>query len=231
MTQRTQAASPRNSLIEMMHVLGSADAFERGRSDEHDLQELRAIALAIGQESELLQNERIEMLRFVDDENGCRIERDERREKTMQRRNQVVTAEAFRPHALTQHAEILQHLKDQLLDADARIDDDADGMMTGEPGHQRAAQERLSSPGFAHHQHEAFTLPNCRGDLLERPDVRVAAINEPLIGTQPERLHGRRRRSAWKRYERRFCSRRALESVNIEAAPGPAPRMCETPRP
>ena len=45
-----------------------------------------------------------------------------------------------------------------------------DGMMTGEPGHQRAAQERLSGPGFAHRQHEAFTLPNCRGDLLERPD-------------------------------------------------------------
>ena len=69
-------------------------------------------------------------------------------------------------------------------------------MMTREPGQQRAAQERLSGPGFAHHQHEAFTLPNCRRDLLERPDVRVAAINEPLIGAQPERLHDRRRSAA-----------------------------------
>ena len=73
----------------------SADAFERGRSDEHDLQQLRAIAFAIGQESELLENQRIQMLRFVDDENGRRIERNERREKTMQRRNQVVTARAL----------------------------------------------------------------------------------------------------------------------------------------
>jgi hypothetical protein len=67
--------------------------------------------------------------------------------------------------------EVLEHLEEQLLDSDAGIDDNADGVTAGELRQQRAAQEGFPGAGLPHDQHETFTLLDGRGDLLEGPDV------------------------------------------------------------
>ena len=74
----------------MLHVRGTADTFERRRSDQDDLQQLRPVAFAVRQKPKLLQNRRIKMLRFIDDENRRRIQRDERRKKTMERGDEIM---------------------------------------------------------------------------------------------------------------------------------------------
>jgi hypothetical protein len=129
-----------------------------------------SIAFAVRQEPQLLEHREVQMLRFVDDEHGRRIQRNQGGEEPMQRCDEVMPARTIWTSSV-HHAEVLEHLEEQFLDSHAGIDDDADGVMGGKPRQQRAAQEGFPGAGLPYDQHQTFTLLDGRGDLFERPDV------------------------------------------------------------
>ena len=75
------------------------------------MQQLRAIAFAIRQQAELLENLGMQMLRLVDHEDRRRIHWDERREEAMQHRDEVMAPQTLNARRVRQqHAEVLQNL-------------------------------------------------------------------------------------------------------------------------
>ena len=97
----------------------TADLLERGCTNQHDLQQLRMVAFAVREQPKLLEHLRAEMLRFVDNQDSGRVQRNEGREIPVQSCSQFVASQPVGLRNIRQDAKVAKHLQQQLLEPNA----------------------------------------------------------------------------------------------------------------
>src|SRR4029453_19399972 len=114
--ERTQLATHRHTLIDLAHLRHLEMRLELGLTDEDDLQQLLTL-LELGQDADFLEQAKRQVLRFVDDEEGERLQGNQRIEELVERVTQIGTRRACQAAALQirerDNAEIDEHNLDK----------------------------------------------------------------------------------------------------------------------
>ena len=125
--EASQLASPRHALPHLPHLRPAQQNVELRLPGQDHLQERRAVAVEIGPEAELLQQHGMQMLGFVDDHHRASAKRRQRGEKALQHDDQLMQRRRHdatrRPGITVEHAEVAEHLREQLLGGHARVQD------------------------------------------------------------------------------------------------------------
>ena len=156
---------------------------ELGLTDEQDLQDLLVRRLEVGEEPDLLEGVRIEILGLVEDQDGVlagALALDEeilKREKPLGRRCFPRLADA----------EVLQEVLEDPVEVEHRIGDERDGGRLVQSFEQCLEQGSLAGSHLAGQQDEALALLYSVQELGERLSVRWRQMEKPGIGRRIER--------------------------------------------
>ena len=89
--ERLQFATPRDSLIQLAHLGLLQKIVEVRLADEDNLEQFRLVRLEVRQQTDFFEHARTEMLRLVDHDHGMGVQRNERREKLLERGDELMT--------------------------------------------------------------------------------------------------------------------------------------------
>ncbi len=143
--------------------------------DQHDLEQLGLVGFEVRQQTDLFEDTRIEMLRLVDHDDGMRVQRNQRREKLLERGDELMPRDLRQWLALPRvgrghEAKIDQDPVEQIADAQSRIENHRQKRSCFvERFQQRPAQHRLAGADLAGDDDQPFTPAQRRRDLLQRP--------------------------------------------------------------
>jgi len=189
--ERLERRADRDALIELAHLGGGQRVEQVQLADQHNLQQLRFVGLEVGDDADLFEHLRRQVLRLVDDQHRAAVNGHQRQQEFVQRADQLVLArggDASAAHAFTRHdAEIEQDLAQQLLDREERVEDERREDARIELLEQGAADGRLAGADVARQDDEAFLAADGLLELGDGLFVRFAAIEKPRIRRQRER--------------------------------------------
>jgi len=216
--ERTQLATHRHTLIDLAHLRHLEMRLELGLTDEHDLQQFLTL-LELGQDADFLEQAKRQVLRFVDDEEGERLQGNQRIEELVERVTQIGTRRACQAAALQirerHNAEINEQHLEQVFTRDERIGYECRERSPIEMLEHRSNQCRLAGADFAREDDQSFAASNAGEQFFEGWRVRGAAIQKSRIGREAEgllfqaevRLIGQRRRRVRRQRRERKRSR------------------------
>jgi hypothetical protein len=132
------------------------------------------------------------MLGLVDHDDGVGVERDEGAEEALERRDELMAIDRAAASRLggRHESEVDQDLLQQVLDAKLRVEHDGQERPRLELLEQRAAQHGLADADVAGDDDQAFAAAEGEPDVLDRPGVRSAVVDEARIGRQAEGRRG-----------------------------------------
>ncbi len=183
-----QLTPPRDPLIELRGVVPKR-LIQLRMPDEHDLQKLRFVCFEVEEQAQLLQHLGVEILSFVDDEHRASPHGNERCEEMLKSPHQLVARRRTGEGNLSRsidHAEVGEHVEQQILDRDSGIEHDGRTRARLELLKQRPTQERLAGAGCASHDDEPLPLLQCAPYLVARRHVRLRGVEKPLVERLPE---------------------------------------------
>src|SRR5207253_1881804 len=153
--ERRELIANRDALIELAELRRAQQNLQIQLADQDDLEQLLFVGFEIRQNANLLEHRQREMLRFVDDEDRARLERNQREQKIVERVDELRLGDAREPslfHLLAgHHAEVLQDSLEQILLGKKRIEDERREGGAVDFFEQRAAQRRLAGADVAGH--------------------------------------------------------------------------------
>ena len=189
--ERLEAASRRHALVELAHLRQLQFGPQLELADQNDLQQFLR-RLEIGQDANLFEQRRRQVLRLVDDEDGECLKRHERPEKLVQRVAQVRMRCARHPAALQivdrHDAEVEEQHLQQVLARDERIGHERREGLPIELLQHRFAERRLAGADVACQHDQPFAAANREQQIFERAGVRGALVQKFRIGRQAEWL-------------------------------------------
>ena len=186
--QRLEPEASRDALLELTEFRPRQHRLEICLPHQNDLKQRATFVVDIGEQADLLENVRFQVLCLVDDDDRVRLERDEGGKKILQRVYQVVPAR--RPQlgpVLRDHAEVLEELFQEIVAFELRVIDDRDERLARKPLEHGATEERLADADLARDDDERFAPLDRIGDLSERGRVSPTFEHESGVGSQAER--------------------------------------------
>jgi hypothetical protein len=183
-----EAAVHGHTLVELPHLRQLQFFAELELPDEYDLQ----LPVRVGQDADLFEQRQRQILCLVDEDDGERLQRRERREKVVEQIAQLRARGRAQPSARQifdpRDAEIGEQDLEQLLPRGERIRDEGVERLAFEVLQHRAAERRLAGADVAGEDRQAFAPFYGVQQIVERGRVRAALVEEPRIGRQAERL-------------------------------------------
>src|SRR5207249_6507804 len=88
--KRLQLEASGDSLVQLPHFGLAKHIVEVRLADQDNLQQLGLVGFEVRKQTDLLEDARTEMLRLVNHDDGMRVQRDQRGEELLQRRNQLM---------------------------------------------------------------------------------------------------------------------------------------------
>src|SRR5262249_49517469 len=155
---------------------------QRRLTAQHDLQKTMAVLLVRAQHSDLIQHVGPETLRFVDDDDGVRLEQDERAQEPFERVEQqrhIRAREGPLANFIARHeAEIAKDYAQDLARGHMRIENQRRKRARAKSFDDGAAQRRFSRAGFSRQEHDALTASQSSQQFLVRTAMRRAKKEE-----------------------------------------------------
>ena len=183
--ERLEAEPPRHPLLELPQLRPREQRLQIRLADQDDLEHRAALVIDIREQADLLQDVGLEVLRLVDDDDGVRLEGDQRREKILERVDQVVAARRRHPGAvLRDDAEVLEHLLQKVVAFEQRVVDDRHECLPLEPLEHGPAQQRLAGADLAGDDDQRLAPLERVGHLRERG--RCEALSNRNRGWEPD---------------------------------------------
>ncbi len=162
-----------------------------GLTDEDDLQQFLAL-LEVGEDADLFEQRQRQVLRFVDDDDGEGLQRDERIEELVERVAQIGARRAGQAAALQigerHDAEVHEQHLQQVFARHERIGHECRERPSIEMLQHRSNQRRLARADLAGQDDEPFAAADAGQQFFERRGVRGTAIEEARIRREAERL-------------------------------------------
>ena len=185
--ERPHVIARRHALGQLAQVRSRQVVGQLGLADQDDLKQLLLRRLQIGQETDLLQHARAQVLGLVDDQHGAPAARVSVEQGAGERVDQHL--EARRPCRVLD-LELVAHEADHLDRGESGIEDHGDVDVDRQLLQQRAADDGLPGAHLARQHDEAPTLADPVEQVGQRLAVDVAEIEVARIRCKRERPLG-----------------------------------------
>src|SRR5436190_168947 len=182
--QRMDRAAQRDALLELAQTRQLELRLQLGLTDQHDLQQLLARGLEVRQQADLLENRGLEVLRLVEDHHALATGPPLLDEKGIE------GDQALDPRAgLGVHAEVLQHVLEDLVEGERRVVDERDRRGARVELPQQGVQEgRLPGTHLAGEHEEPLVLLDAEDEVRERLPMTRRHEEELRVRRRIERL-------------------------------------------
>ncbi len=184
---------PADPLVHLPHFRQLQPVVQLELPDKHHLQRTLS-AVHVREDADLLDERKRHVLRFVDDHDDERLERNERLEERMQEVTELGAGGASqrtRREVLDRHdPEIHEEHLEEILAGGERIRDEGAECLSIEVLEDRAAERGLARSDVSRQNEESFTSADAREQLIVGNGVRVTPVEESRVRRETERLLG-----------------------------------------
>ena len=185
--QRVEPEASRHTLLELAQLRPRQHRLEIRLPDKNDLKQRATLVVDVGEQADLFEDVRLQVLSLVDDDDCVGLQRDQGAEKVLQRVEEGVPARRRQPRPIFRDdPEVLEELFQEIVALELRIVDDRDERLPLKPLEHGAAEQRLAGADLSGDDDERFAPFERIGDLVERGCVRRAREHELRVRNQAE---------------------------------------------